>query len=103
MPTVFITNKSGHDFTAARQFGTICFLTEEDRFSKFSINAIYREFSRALKNSGPDDYLLISGPSSMLVVAAAILGHMHGFLNVLVYDVKKGGYQERRIDLGQLV
>jgi len=93
---VFIVNKSGHDFSMAKQFGELIFLSE-GKLNKLSVNHMFREFNEQLCTSSPSDLILPTGLSIMTGVACGIFGAIHGRLNLLVYVDKK--YVERRIIL----
>lgn len=100
MQTVYVVNRGGHDFSEAERFGRLHFLSEGS-MSKFAANKIYREFSIHLRSSKPDDYILLTGLSTMNVVACSIFSYLHGRLNLLLY--KNGKYVERKIVLGDLL
>ncbi len=98
---VYITNNSGHDFDAARVYGEFSFLTEG--FIPWDkLNLAYRQMAEGLKDSQPDDWLLLTGPTSICCVACAIMGHLHGKINLLVYD-KGGFYQKHQLVINSLV
>ena len=103
---VFIVNKGGHNHTDAERFGELVFLTEGN-INRYSVNSMYRRFSTFLKNSDPDDYILITGLSVMSSVACSIFSHLHGKLNLLLYKTtrgkKEGYYVERTIMLEALL
>ena len=95
-PTVYIVNRSAHNFSPAEQFGELMFMTQ-GLINRFAISEIYRTFQEFLQNSKPEDYLLVSGMSSQLVVATAILAQKHGRVNFLLW--KDGEYLERTLML----
>lgn len=93
MPKVYIPNKSVHDFSAAEEYGELVFLSE-GTVKKYSTNIIYREFWQTLKNSQKEDYLLVTGLTSLNIVASYILTLLHGRLNLLLFKPGKGGKKE---------
>lgn len=99
LKTIWVTNKSGHDFSPAEKFGRIEYLTEGILPSKFSINMLYRMFTEKMANAKQDDYILMSGPSSALSVAVAIMAAKHGIVNLLIHDTKDKRYEERSLVL----
>jgi hypothetical protein len=103
MKKVWITNKSGHDFSPAEKFGQLLFLTSGVLPSKFSVNMLYRTFVEALENSSPNDYILIAGPSTALAVLVAIFAQKHGRVNFLIHDTKDNKYEERCLVLREEV
>lgn len=100
MATVYIINKGGHDYSDAQRFGTVQFLSEGP-VSKYAINKIYRDFALKLRRSGPDDYLLLTGLTTMACVACSCFSYLHGRLNLLIY--KNGKYVERKLVLSELL
>lgn len=102
MPRVYVTNKSGHDFSAAAKYGELIYLSE-GRMSKYATNNIYRLFVERLKDSREDDWLLVTGLTVMNNVASAIFGFKHGRLNLLIYDQETENYVKRVINLTGLI
>ena len=94
MPTVFVVNKSSHDFTAAKKFGELHFLSSGP-MNRFATNNMHRMFSDKLSNSNPDDYLVLCSLNVMNSIACAIFASKHGCLNLLLY--KGGKYIERNL------
>jgi len=98
MPKVFIPNKSVHDFSPALKFGDLVFLSEGN-VRRYNTSSVYRKFKPLLKYSSPDDYLLVSGLTTLNLIAAFILTQMHGRLNLLLFKTQdnKKFYIERVI------
>lgn len=102
-PTVYIVNKGCHDYFLAEPFGEIIFLSEGS-FSRFSTGKIFRAFEEKLKDSKPEDYILISGLSVMNSIACSIFARRHGRINLLLYNSgpnRKQGYVERTVVLDE--
>lgn len=95
---VFVVNKSIHDYSNAERYGDIVYLSHGD-MRRFSTSRAYRKFIRVLKQSSPDDYLLLSGLPMLCVVAAFILALKHKRLNLLLFNPDNGKkeYLERII------
>lgn len=98
--TVYIINRSGHDFSDAERFGKLVFLSS-GTMPRFGVTNMYRQFVDHLKDSKPEDYLLVTGLTIMNVVAAAIFGYLHGRINLLLF--KDNGYKVRKIILSELL
>lgn len=99
---VYIVNDSGHDFSAARKYGQLIYMTK-GILNKYNLTAMRRTFEAVLKHSAPGDYLLHSGPSVMNALACAMFAHLHGRLNLLLYRADAEGddhYEARKIVLG---
>lgn len=94
MAKVYITNKSGHDFSAAEVFGDFIFLSSGS-INRYSVNRMHRQFIEALRNSEACDYLLPTALSTMNMIAACIFALKHGRLNLLLF--KDGIYVERTL------
>jgi len=93
VPNVYVPNKSIHDFSAAEEFGNLVFLSEGN-VKKYATNLIYRQFNKILRKSEPDDYLLVTGLTTLNLVACHILTKLHGRVNLLLFKPGKGGKKE---------
>jgi len=94
MNKVYVVNKAGHDFSQAEAYGTLVYLSE-GVVNKFGINHMYRTFAEVLKDSKSTDYILMTGLTSMNVVACSQFTFLHGRLNLLIH--KDDRYVERKI------
>ena len=94
MPTVYIVNRSYHDFETASPFGALKYLSN-GIMSRYGTNFMARQFEEAMEGSLPNDYLVPCSLNVMNMIAAAIFVHKHGRLNLLLY--KKGTYIERNL------
>jgi hypothetical protein len=94
MPTVFVVSKSSHDFSGAKKFGKIVYLSE-GAMNRYQINNMVRQFEAKLENSSPTDFILPCGLSMMNSIACALFALKHGRLNILLF--KKGHYVERNM------
>lgn len=100
MPKVFITNKGGHDYSPAEEFGELVFITE-GLFDQFNIGGMYRYAVDALSNSSEDDYILPTGLPVMNMVVALVWARLHGKANLLLFS--RGSYIHRVIMLDNLL
>lgn len=98
-PLVFVPNKSAHDFSSAGHYGELRFVTT-GWIDRCGVNTICRMFAEAMADSEPGDYIVVSGLSILVSVAAATMAHMHGKVNFLIF--RNGEYVERNVDLTQL-
>ena len=92
MSKVFVVNKSNHDFSAARKYGDLVFLSEGP-MNRYSTNNMMRTFTERMKNSTVNDYIVPCSLNVMNSIACAIFAHKHGALNLLLF--KQGSYIER--------
>lgn len=96
MPTVYVVNKSAHDFSAAEAFGELRFLSVGSK-DRYAVNSMHRDFQECLKDSQPNDYILLCGLTVMNCIACSIFAALHGKLNLLIF--RKGSYLERNLIL----
>lgn len=94
MSKVFIINKSAHNFSKTRKYGEQVYLSE-GLMDRYATNNIHRQFYHLLKDSSPDDYIVLCSLNVMNSIACAIFTKLHGRLNLLLY--KKGNYVERNL------
>lgn len=92
MAKVYIVNKSNHDFSAARNYGEIVFLSEGP-MNRYSTNNMMRAFAEKMSGSTKNDYIVPCSLNVMNSIACAIFAHKHGVLNLLLF--KEGHYIER--------
>lgn len=92
MKKVYIVNKSTHDFSAARHYGELVFLSEGP-MNRYSTNNMMRVFADRLMGSIKTDYIVPCSLNVMNSIACAIFARKHGTLNLLLF--KEGGYIER--------
>ena len=103
MPKVYITNRGCHDFSGATQFGDLIDLTV-GKYNLLSLGRMHREMEPLLRESTPEDYILVCGPTVMNMVVAAIMSELHSRLNLLIYVVGRDGvgrYKRRNLILIQ--
>lgn len=89
---VYIVNKSSHDFSSAKSFGELIYLSE-GRINRYATNNMVREFTELMKDSSPEDYVVPCSLNVMNSIAAAVFASKHGTLNLLLF--KDGSYIER--------
>lgn len=99
MRKVFVVSGSSHNFSAARKWGELVFLSNGP-MNRYAVNTMYINFYAAMKHSSPEDYVLICGLAIMNSVAASVMTSLHGKVNYLLF--KKGEYLERNIVVPKL-
>lgn len=97
---VYIVNKSAHDFSAARAYGSVTFMSEGP-MNRYSCNNMFRVFSDAMKESTKNDYIVPCSLNVMNAIACAIFAFKHGTLNLLLF--KEGSYIERNLVLDNTI
>jgi hypothetical protein len=100
LPNVFVVNRSGHDFTSAEKYGDLVYLSIGQQ-NRFSVTTMLRQFSVPLQGSKPDDFILLTGLSTMNAIACSAFAYLHGRLNLLLF--KKNKYIERHLIFEELL
>lgn len=93
MRKVYVTNKGGHDYSAARRFGELVFCTEGS-IPRFNTSHMYREIEEVMRDSDPEDYILLTSLTTLNVIAAGYFAHKHGRLNLLLFQPQNGKSSE---------
>ena len=101
MANVFVLNNS-HDFSQAKEFGPTIVLTGGN-FSRFATSHLYKILRSGLKDSKPEDFIVISSLTIISVIACAIFALKHRRLNLLLYKIGDPPvYLQRTIDFSDL-
>ncbi len=85
MTKIFIPNKAGHDFTPAERYGKLIYISKGFQ-DKHATNTMQRQWYEELKHSQPTDIIMMAGLSNMQAIGCAMFGHMHGRVNILIFD-----------------
>jgi hypothetical protein len=93
-PKVFVINDSGHDFSGAKSYGKLVFLSK-GKVASLPINKYYRHFADKMKDITEHDYILITSLASLNCVAGWVVGSKGLPLNLLLY--KDGKYTVRTL------
>lgn len=91
---VYIINKAAHDFSAAKKYGKLVYLSQKP-ISRYATNNIFRLFYPILKKSGPEDYVLITSLNTMNIIACVIMALMHHKIKLLIHFSEDNSYIER--------
>jgi len=100
MPTVFILNRGGHDYSEAERFGELAYVTHGN-LDRFGTNAMYRACVDAFQKASDKDYIVITSLTILCAVACAVFARKFGKLNLLLF--KDGKYIERKMLLDILL
>jgi hypothetical protein len=84
VPTVFIINRSAHNFSEAEKYGTLVFLTE-GLIDADNLNLQTRMLWKGLSTFKEGDYILLTGLASSNLLVGYILGTLKKDLNILLY------------------
>ena len=91
---VFIPNLSSHDFSDAKRYGELVFITKGEQ-SKYNVNSMCRTWTGALAESEPTDYILLTSLSILCCIGCSVFSTKHGRLNLLLW--KGGKYIAREL------
>lgn len=94
---VFIVSDGGHDYSDAKRFGELVFCTDEV-IRKDDVAQMYRVLIQVLRDSGPEDFILVSSLTSLCMVASGIMADRWRELHLLIF--KDGQYVQRDLILG---
>ena len=101
MSKVYITNDGGHNYDAAKCYGDLVYMSH-GMLEKFQTTKMLRLFFGCLKDSKPDDYILVSGPMVANICAAFVFACLHKRINLLLWKGSSEGqsrYLARSLDL----
>lgn len=84
---VYVVNRGAHDFSEAQKHGHLVYMTEGFQ-PRFSVNTAYRRFEFCMQDSSEEDWLLLTGLSTLNAVASAIFAVKHNRLNLLLFNGK---------------
>src|SRR6056297_2497038 len=83
MPTVYVINRSVHDFSKAEKFGQLVYLSN-GAINKYATSKMARKFEEMLQDSAEEDYILITSLTVMNIIACSIFVCIHKKLNLLI-------------------
>ena len=102
MPTVYVINRSVHDFSKAEKFGQLVYLSN-GAINKYATSKMARKFEEMLQDSAEEDYILITSLTVMNIIACSIFVCIHKKLNLLIHDTNNNTYIERRLDFTDIM
>jgi hypothetical protein len=99
MRKVLIVNDSGHDFSLAEKYGQLTIMSK-GLIDRYNITGMKRAFDQHIEASGPEDFILHTGPGVMSAVACSMFASKHGRLNILLWRAEEDGndrYVHRKV------
>jgi len=97
MAKVYIVNSANHDYSKAEQYGELVYVTK-GKLPIFKTSTVRTMLEKGLVKFTKDDYLLISGPAIVSVMAATILYNKFDTVKFLVFDAKQQDYVVRHLN-----
>lgn len=96
MSKVYVINDMNHSYSKAERFGEVVPVTE-GKMPIFKTDTMLTILKESLKNYKSDDYLLISGPAIMCIMATSIVFKRFENIKLLVFDAKEQDYVVRHL------
>ena len=84
MKKVYIPNRSHHDFSQAKKYGDLVFITEGS-VDRFNLSELFRAVVENMEDAEEGDYLLLSSLTIINILMAAYMTHKFGKINLLLY------------------
>jgi hypothetical protein len=97
MRRVYIVNRSFHDFSEAKKYGELVYLSEGS-MDRYETNNMARRFEEVMHDSSENDYIVLCSLNMMNAIACSLFAVKHKTLNLLLYKQGKG-YIERNLVL----
>ena len=97
MAKVYVVNNTNHDYSKAEQYGELVYVTK-GKLPIFKTNTVRAILEKGLVKFTKDDYLLISGPAIVNIMAATILYNKFDTVKFLVFDAKQQDYVVRHLN-----
>lgn len=99
MAKVFIVNDMNHDFTKAKEHGELVYVTT-GKVPIFKTDVANNMLRQGLKDFDIDkDFLLLSGPAILCIMASHIVVDGDKPIQLLVFDAKEQDYVVRHLSL----
>lgn len=100
-PKVWVVNYAGHDYSDAKRFGELDFITK-GYVSRGHPDRLLYDVSETIAETEPFDWLLPSGLIALNVLAVVVWKQKHGSVNLLLHDPKEDCYQPTKITTEQV-
>ena len=97
MAKVYVVNNANHDYSKAEQYGELVYVTR-GKIPIFKTSTVRAMLEKGLVKFTKDDYLLISGPAIVNIMAATILFNKFDTVKFLVFDAKQQDYVVRHLN-----
>ena len=97
MAKVYVVNNTNHDYSKAEQYGELVYVTK-GKLPIFKTNTVRAMLEKGLVKFTKDDYLLISGPAIVNIMAATILYNKFDTVKFLIFDAKQQDYVVRHLN-----
>ena len=97
MAKVYVVNNANHDYSKAEQYGELMYVTR-GKLPIFKTSTVRAMLEKGLVKFAKDDYLLISGPAIVNIMAATLLYNKFDTVKFLIFDAKQQDYVVRHLN-----
>jgi len=97
MTKVYVVNNANHNYSKAEQYGELVYITK-GKLPIFKTGTVRAMLEKGLVKFTKDDYLLISGPAIVNIMAATLLFNKFDTVKFLVFDAKQQDYVVRHLN-----
>ena len=102
MPTVFVTQQTDHNLSAAQSYGDFRFLNRTPLGEAVDALAAIGVMQGLLANFSDEDFLLCIGSPVLIGMACAVAARLNqGRYRLLVWDRNVRKYNSLNVDLGE--
>ena len=97
MSKVYIINNMNHDYSKAAKYGTLVNVTE-GKVPLFKTSIMKNIMKENLASFTEEDYLLVSGPAFICIMASNELFSRFNTIKFLIFDAKQQDYVVRHLN-----
>lgn len=101
-PKVFVVSNKDYNLDPAKIYGDVTILYDEQPRDVFMTSRHAFILKQRLAQSGSSDFLAIAGNMILLCLAFGILMERHGFVNLLLFDLRTMTYVPRVVAKHQI-
>lgn len=96
MSKVYIVNCTEHNYSTAKKYGELVSVTN-GKLPIFKTDTILALLKKSFVNFTNDDYVLVSGPAWVSILAALLVLKRFNEVKFLVFDAKEQSYIVRHL------
>lgn len=94
-PRVYVPSDSGNDLSAAEEYGDLIHITQGFVDKKNELNTLASRCEQIMADVTEEDYILITGLSSLVALAACVMTAKVGLVNFLIFN--RGRYVRKTV------
>jgi hypothetical protein len=100
---VYVVHNNYLNLKPAEMFGEVRVLYNGTPPDLYNLSRHAGYIKTALKDSQPSDFIACTGTIILNILAAGIMMEKHGFINLLIYDMRSGVYKPKVLGRHQLM